>query len=79
MKLLIPMAGLIDKDAELERLARDIEKRASELKRCEGKLANSNFVGKAPAAVVQKERKRAAELQSALDNLREQQSRIATL
>ena len=79
MKLLIPMAGLIDKDAELERLAKDIEKRAGELKGCAGQLANSNFVDKAPEAVVQKVRQRAAELQSALDNLREQQSRIATL
>ena len=79
MKLLIPMAGLIDKDAELKRLAREIERRAGELNRCEAKLTNAGFVDKAPEPVVQKERERAAELQSALKNLRAQQARIAAL
>ena len=79
MKLLIPMAGLIDKEAELQRLAREIEKRAGELDRCEAKLANPSFVDKAPEPVVQKERERAVELQSALVNLRAQQARIAAL
>jgi valyl-tRNA synthetase len=79
MKLLIPMAGLIDKEAELQRLAREIEKRAGELDRCEAKLTNPSFVDKAPEPVVQKERERAVELQSALVNLRAQQARIAAL
>ena len=79
MKLLIPMAGLIDKDAELKRLAREIERRAGELDRCQAKLTNPSFVDKAPAPVVEKERERAAELQTALKNLRAQQARIAAL
>ncbi|MES2684273.1 MAG: valine--tRNA ligase [Pseudomonadota bacterium] len=53
MKLLVPMAGLIDKDAELARLAKQIAKLESDLKLNTGKLENPNF-GKAPPAVQQK-------------------------
>ncbi len=79
MKLLIPLAGLIDKEAENIRLSKELEKRTGELERCEKKLANANFVDKAPAAVVDKERARASELQSAITSLQEQQRRILAL
>jgi valyl-tRNA synthetase len=79
MKLLIPLAGLIDKEAETIRLSKELEKKTGELERCEKKLANANFVDKAPAAVVDKERARASELQSAIDSLQEQQRRILAL
>ncbi len=79
MKLLIPMAGLIDKDAELARLDREIAKREQEVARIEAKLANSGFVDKAPAAVVSKERARAEDVRGALGNLREQRAKIAAL
>ena len=46
------MAGLIDKDAELLRLRREIEKLEKELARIRGKLGNASFVDKAPEAVV---------------------------
>ena len=76
MKLLIPMAGLIDKTAELARLAKEIEKLAKDVDRVEAKLSNASFVDKAPAAVVDKERGKLAEMKSALDKLREQRNRI---
>ena len=57
-ELLIPMAGLIDKDAELTRLDGEIQKTQGEIKRLEGKLGNEGFVGKAPEAVVAKEREK---------------------
>jgi valyl-tRNA synthetase len=76
MKLLIPLAGLIDKDAENARLTKEIEKKQNELARCEGKLANSSFVDKAPADVVENEKSKLAVLSSALNNLQEQQKRI---
>ena len=70
---------LIDKEAENIRLSKELEKKTGELERCEKKLANANFVDKAPAAVVDKERLRASELQSAITSLQEQQRRILAL
>ena len=79
MKLLIPLAGLIDKDAELARLSKQLQNKTDELGRCESKLANSGFVDKAPAAVVAKEQARATELRNAIGNLEEQQQKIQSL
>ena len=79
MKILIPLAGLIDKDAEITRLSKEIERKKGELQRCEGKLSNAGFVDKAPAAVVQKEQEKASELRNAIDSLQEQQQKIQSL
>lgn len=79
MQILIPMAGLIDKQAELARLDKEIGKLRTDIERIENKLANPNFVGKAPAAVVQKEHNRLAEQGTALANLVAQQTKIAAL
>ncbi len=79
MKLLIPLAGLIDKESEIQRLIKELEKKANELDRCEKKLLNPGFVDKAPAAVVEKERARAAELSSAINNLEGQKEKIQAL
>jgi len=79
MKLLIPLAGLIDKDAEIARLSKELQNRIDELGRCETKLANSGFVDKAPAAVVEKEQTRAAELRNAIGSLEEQKQKIQSL
>jgi len=79
MKVLIPMAGLIDKDAELARLTKEIEKLQTDIARGEGKLQNPSFVERAPAQVVAKERQRLDEMHSALTKLQEQLSRIAAM
>ena len=79
MKLLIPLAGLIDKEAEAARLAKELERKVSELERCENKLSNSSFVDKAPAAVVEKEQVKASELRNAIGSLQEQQQKIQSL
>jgi len=79
MKLLIPLAGLIDKDAEISRLAKELARKKGELERCEKKLSNAGFVDKAPAAVVDKEKARAADLDHAIRNLEEQQAKINAL
>jgi len=79
MKLLIPLAGLIDKDAEISRLAKELARKKGELERCEKKLSNAGFVDKAPAAVVDKEKARAADLGHAIRNLEEQQAKINAL
>ena len=79
MKLLIPMAGLIDKDAELARLTREIEKLGKDLDKCQTKLANPSYVERAPAEVVAQDRVRVTELLSALSRLDEQAVRIRAL
>jgi valyl-tRNA synthetase len=79
MKLLIPMAGLIDKQAEELRLTKDLDRKRSERQRIEKKLANPGFLQKAPDAVVEKERKKAEDLESAIKQLEEQLRKIASL
>ncbi|AEH32278.1 Valyl-tRNA synthetase [Vibrio anguillarum 775] len=78
-ELMIPMAGLIDKDAELERLAKEIAKTQGEIKRIEGKLNNQGFVAKAPEAVVAIERQKLNGYQDTLVKLEEQKATIAAL
>jgi len=79
MKLLVPMAGLIDKDAELARLDKEIDKLEKEVKRLDGKLSNEKFVSKAPAEVVDKEKAKLADAQSSLASFMEQREKIAKL
>ena len=79
LQILLPMSGLVDKDAESVRISRELEKRAGELSRCEGKLANTGFVERAPAEVVQREKARALELRAAIDRLMQQQQRLEAL
>ncbi len=79
MKLLIPLSGLINKDAEIARLAKELENRSKELLRCEQKLANAGFLEKAPAAVVAKEQSRASSLKQAISDLEEQSRKIRSL
>ncbi|UQY35640.1 valine--tRNA ligase [Pseudomonas fulva] len=79
MQVLVPMAGLIDKEAELARLDKEIQRLEGEAKRVGGKLANEGFVAKAPAEVLEKERAKLAEAEQALANLVEQRGKIASL
>jgi valyl-tRNA synthetase len=79
LQVLIPMAGLIDKEAELDRLNKEIEKLEKENTRISGKLSNASFVDKAPAAVVDKEKQKQNDISSKLNNLNEQKEKIALL
>ncbi len=79
MQVLVPMAGLIDKDAELARLDKEIQRLQGEVQRVGGKLANEGFVAKAPAEVLDKERAKLAEAEAALAKLVEQREKIANL
>ena len=72
LELLVPLAGLIDIDAERERLGRETTKLEQEITRLEARLANPGFTGKAPPAVVERERARLADLGAARDTLRTQ-------
>ena len=79
MKVLIPLAGLIDKDAELARLAKEIEKATTNITRTQGKLSNTNFTDKAPAAVVDKEREKLLQGEKLIENLQAQLHKIQAL
>jgi valyl-tRNA synthetase len=79
MQVLVPMAGLIDKDAELARLDKEIQRLAGEVQRVGGKLSNQGFVAKAPAEVLDKERAKLAEAEQALAKFTDQREKIATL
>ena len=63
VEIFLPLAGLVDTEAEGARLQKAIDKLDGELKQVRGKLGNPNFVDKAPAAIVDKERGRLAELE----------------
>jgi valyl-tRNA synthetase len=75
----VELAGLIDVDAELERLRRELEKAEGDLARTEGKLANDAFVERAPAEVVQKERDRKAEIERVLAETRDQIAKLESI
>ncbi len=79
LSVLIPMAGLIDKEAELARSDKAIEKLEKDAAKSPAKLGNENFVGKAPAAVIDKEKAKLAEAESALAKMLEQKVQIAAL
>ncbi|MEQ1438794.1 valine--tRNA ligase [Fontimonas sp. SYSU GA230001] len=78
MNLLVPMAGLIDKDAELARLAKQIAKLEGDLAKTEARVGNPNFA-KAPEHVQQQTRDLAAKQRQDLVALRAQETRIRSL
>ncbi|MDY0135600.1 MAG: valine--tRNA ligase [Thiomicrospira sp.] len=79
MNILIPMAGLIDKDAELARLKKEIDRLQNEQSRLDAKLSNDSFVARAPAEVVAKEREKLQDIRTALTNLEQQYAKIQQL
>ncbi|MGB5622174.1 MAG: valine--tRNA ligase [Gammaproteobacteria bacterium] len=72
MRILVPMEGLIDVAAELDRLGRQREKLLADLGKAEKKLANQNFVSNAPADVVEKERQRVLDFGDAMGKIDQQ-------
>ena len=79
MKLLIPLAGLIDKGAEQERLNKEIEKLLKLKSQFSAKLSNEKFVKGAPEAVVNNEKQKLASTESALNDLESQLEKISNL
>jgi valyl-tRNA synthetase len=76
---MIPMAGLIDKDAELARIAKALDKLEKDCARTQGKLANEKFVSNAPPAVIDKENAKLADFSMQIDKLKEQKETISNL
>lgn len=79
LEIMIPMAGLIDKDAELARINKALEKIEKDFARTQGKLSNENFVSKAPPQVIDKEKAKLSDFQMQIDKLREQRTTIENL
>jgi valyl-tRNA synthetase len=79
LTVLVPMAGLIDADAEAERLGRLLARAQVDLEKTRGRLANDNFVRNAPAEVVSLERERARELERTASGLASQLERVRGL
>ena len=75
-QVVLPLAGLIDVDAERERLSKQMAEAEAEVSRLEGKLANAAFREKAPAAVVAKEQEKLAAAQARLEGLRQRLSEL---
>ena len=78
-ELLIPMAGLINKEDELARLEKEIARIDGEIARIDNKLSNASFVDKAPAAVVAKEKEKQQGYIADKAKLQEQHAAIKSL
>ena len=79
MKILIPLAGLIDKGAEQDRLNKEIEKLIKLKSQFSAKLSNEKFVKGAPEVVVNNEKEKLASTESALKDLKQQLDKISNL
>jgi valyl-tRNA synthetase len=79
MRLLVPMKGLIDVDAERTRLDKQMDKVRAELAKANGKLSNDKFVNNAPPAVVTQERDRVIEFEKTVVQLTEQLQKLDEL
>jgi valyl-tRNA synthetase len=79
LEILVPMAGLIEPGAELQRLAKRQRKLQTDIDKLAGKLSNAEFVANAPAEVVAKDQMRLAELRTEIGQLIAQTGRVERL
>jgi valyl-tRNA synthetase len=79
MKILIPLAGIVDKEQEILRLNKEIDKLIKHQHQLSGKLNNKKFISKAPKAVVEKEQSKISSVEKALGDLELQLKKISSL
>jgi valyl-tRNA synthetase len=79
LEIMVPLAGFIDKDAEIARLDKEIAKLGKEVGRLSGKLNNSGFIDKAPEDVVAKEQQKLADAKDAQQRLENQKQQLNAL
>ncbi len=79
MKILIPMAGLVDKEQEILRLNKEIDKLIKHQQQLSGKLNNKKFISGAPKMVVEKEQSKLYSVEKALGGLELQLKKISSL
>ena len=74
----LPLAGVVDLEQERRRLDRELAKAAAELQRFDQKLGNPQFLGRAPAEVIEEQRARRAEAEQTRQKLEAALARIAS-
>jgi valyl-tRNA synthetase len=74
--LALPLAGVIDIDAESKRLRREIDKVGSEIAQLTAKLSNEKFVSRAPEHVVEEQRDRKIEAEATAAKLEQALKRL---
>ena len=79
LKILVPLAGLIDVAAELERLDKEINKIIKEIDRIQNKLNNEAFVKNAPADIVEKEKMKIQDYLKTKTDFESQKTRIQNI
>jgi valyl-tRNA synthetase len=79
IEVMVPMAGVIDVDKELARLDKELDRLTAERGRLAGKLSNDNFVARAPADVVDKERIKLADIETSISSITTQKSKMEEL
>jgi valyl-tRNA synthetase len=79
LEILVPMKGLIDPAAELERLAKRLRKAEVDMSKLEAKLSNSQFAKNAPPDIVAKDQQRLEELRTEIGQLSAQTARVSKL
>ena len=79
IEVMVPMAGVIDVDKELARLDKELDRLTAERGRLAGKLSNDNFVARAPADVVDKERAKLADIETSISSITTQKSKMGEL
>ena len=76
LRIMVPLAGLINLEAERTRLQKAIDRKRTELNRLQTKLANEKFIANAPPEVVEKERAKAADAETRLQALEAQSASL---
>ncbi|KAA0449871.1 MAG: valine--tRNA ligase [Candidatus Thioglobus sp.] len=79
MKILIPLAGLIDIEEEIKRLKKEIDKLKKQQTISNAKLSNEKFVNSAPEAIVKAEKQRLTTAENAINDLSKQLKKITKL
>ena len=79
MKVLVPLGAFINKQEEIARIKKEIDRVEKELAKAKAKLANQDFVARAPAQVVEQEKGRVAEFEAALAKLTQQRAQVEAL
>ena len=79
LEIRVPMAGFIDIEAELKRIDKEIERQQKEVAKLEGKLSNTAFIERAPSDIVEAEKQKKAQAETALTTLSRQRTQIEEL
>ncbi|MBM3458253.1 MAG: valine--tRNA ligase, partial [Armatimonadetes bacterium] len=79
IEVIVPMAGAVDLDAERKRAQKELDGVRKELSGVEGKLSNGQFLERAPAEIVEKQRRIQAELRERVVALEARLQRLGGL